>query len=136
MDDFYREQILEHYRHPSHKGRLDSPTHTHEESNPVCGDQIRVDLLIDDAGMVEDAAFSGHGCAISQASASMLMEKIHGQPLSEVQKLSKEDVLDLLGIEIGPVRLKCALLALKVFKAAAYGLDNAALESLEDEEDW
>jgi len=136
MDDFYRENILEHYRNPSFKGKLDPFTHTHEESNPVCGDQIRIDLFVNDEGIIEQAAFSGHGCAISQASASMLMEMIQGKPLEEAKKLDKQDILEALGIEIGPVRMKCALLALKVFKASAYGLSSAELEELEDEEDW
>ncbi len=136
MDDFYRENILEHYRNPSFKGRLDRATHTYEENNPVCGDQIRVDLFVNDDNMIENVAFSGHGCAISQASASMLMEMIHGKSLVEAKKLDKEAVLDLLGIEIGPVRMKCALLCLKVFKACVYGLSAAELEELEDEDDW
>ena len=136
MDDFYRENILEHYRSPSFKGTLDPHTHTHEENNPVCGDQIRVDLFVNDDEVIENAAFSGHGCAISQASASMLMERIHGKPLAEAKALEKDDILDMLGIEIGPVRLKCALLSLKVFKACAYGLSADELEALEDEDDW
>jgi len=136
MDDFYRENILEHYRHPSFKGRLDPHTHTHEEHNPVCGDQIRIDLFVNDAGMIENTAFSGHGCAISQASASMLMEMIHGKSLAEAKMLDKQAILDALGIQIGPVRMKCALLALKVFKACAYGITAEEVEQLEDEDDW
>ena len=136
MDDFYRENILEHYRHPSFKGTLPAPTHSHQESNPVCGDQIKVDLRVNDEGIIEEVAFSGHGCAISQASASMLMEMIHGKPLTEAKQLGKEDILAALGIEIGPVRLKCALLSLKVFKACAYRLSADELEELEEEIDW
>ncbi|NIP26314.1 MAG: SUF system NifU family Fe-S cluster assembly protein [Phycisphaerae bacterium] len=136
MDDFYRENILEHYRNPSFKGTLPKPTHSHQESNPVCGDQIRIDLRVNEDDIIEEVAFSGHGCAISQASASMLMEMIQGKPLSEVKKLSKEDILAALGIEIGPVRMKCALLALKVFKACAYNLSAAELEEIEDEVNW
>lgn len=136
MDDLYRENILEHYRNPSHKGSLQSVTHTHEEHNPVCGDQIRIDLFVNDNEVIENAVFSGHGCAISQASASMLMEEIHGKPLAEAKALDKEDILDMLGIEIGPVRMKCALLSLKVFKACAYGLNAAELEEMEDGDDW
>jgi nitrogen fixation NifU-like protein len=136
MDDFYRENILEHYRNPSFKGHLDPHTHTHEENNPVCGDQIRIDLLVNDEQVIEKVAFSGHGCAISQASASMLMEMIQGKSLAEAKQLDKAAILEALGIEIGPVRLKCALLSLKVFKACVYGLSSTELEDLEDEDDW
>lgn len=136
MEDFYRENILEHYRNPSHKGTLDPHTHTHEENNPVCGDQIRIDLFVNDEGIIENTAFSGHGCIISQASASMLMEMVYGKDLGEAKLLDKQAILDALGIEIGPVRLKCALLSLKVFKACAYGLSADELEELEDEDDW
>jgi nitrogen fixation NifU-like protein len=136
MDDFYSENILEHYRNPSFKGTLDLFTHSHEENNPVCGDQIRVDMFVNDEGVIEKVAFSGHGCAISQASASMLMEMIHGKKLAEAKQLDKQDILDALGIKIGPVRIKCALLALKVFKAGAYGLSGVELDEMEDEDDW
>ena len=136
MDDFYREIILEHYRNPSHKGVLDVRTHSHEENNPVCGDQIRVDLLVNDEDIIEKASFAGHGCAISQASASMLMEMLQGKSLADAKMLNKQAILDALGIEIGPVRMKCALLSLKVFKAAAYHLSPAELEDLEDEDEW
>ena len=134
MDDLYRENILDHYRHPKHKGELDPHTHRHLEHNPVCGDEIQIDLRVNDAGIVEEAAFTGHGCAISQASASMLMERIQGQPLESVKQLTKEDILADLGIPIGPVRMKCALLSLKVLKAGVYGVNLA--QQLEDEEDW
>ncbi|MFQ5575901.1 MAG: Fe-S cluster assembly sulfur transfer protein SufU [Anaerolineae bacterium] len=133
MDDFYRENILDHYRNPRFKGLLDAPTHRHREHNPVCGDEIQIDLLVNGQGIIEEARFSGHGCAISQASASMLMERIQGRPLEEAKKLTKEDVLEDLGISIGPVRLKCALLSLKVFKAGAYGLNG--IEALDDDDD-
>jgi nitrogen fixation NifU-like protein len=134
MDDFYRENILEHYRNPSFKGELEPHTHRHKEDNPVCGDEIQIDLFVNEDDIVEQAAFSGHGCAISQASASMLMERIQGMPLEDVKGLSKEDILEDLGIEIGPVRMKCALLSLKVLKAGLYGL--GAVQDFEDEDDW
>lgn len=134
MDDLYRENILDHYRHPKHKGQLEPHTHRHLEHNPVCGDEIQIDLRVNDAGIVEEAVFSGHGCAISQASASMLMERIQGQPLERVKQLTKEDILADLGISIGPVRMKCALLSLKVLKAGIYGVNMA--QQLEDEEEW
>jgi nitrogen fixation protein NifU and related proteins len=123
MDDFYRDEILEHYRHPHNKGRLDSPDVTYEDHNPFCGDTIGIDLLVKD-NQVVDAHFWGQGCAISQASASMLTDQIKGMTLDEVKALGKTDVLDLLGIPIGPVRMKCALLSLKVLKAGVWGIDK------------
>jgi nitrogen fixation NifU-like protein len=98
---------------------------TFEDDNPLCGDHIRMDLRINNEGKVSEVAFDGHGCAISQASADLLAESIIGKTLEEVKRLTKQDVLDLLGIELGPVRLKCALLSLKVLKAGVYGLGEA-----------
>ncbi len=126
MDDLYREVIIEHYKNPGYRGELDPNDISFEDENPLCGDHIRIDLRLDEAGLVKDAAFSGHGCAISQASADLLMESIIGKSLEEVKSLTKQDILDLLGIELGPVRLKCALLPLKVVKAGAYGLNQAS----------
>ena len=122
MDDLYREVILDHYKNPRHKGKLDPHDFTYEDENPLCGDKLRIDVRLDDQQRVADVAFSGRGCAISQASASMLTESIVGKSLDEVKQLSKDDILEMLGIELGPVRLKCALLSLKVLKAGAYGL--------------
>ena len=101
MDDFYRENILDHYRNPRNTGTLDEPTHSHEENNPLCGDVIRIDLHVNDENIIDQVAFSGRGCAISQASASMLTEMLQGQSLEEAKKISKEDILDALGIETG-----------------------------------
>jgi len=135
MDDLYRENILDHYRKPRFKGVLEPHTHRHKEHNPVCGDEIQIDLQVNDEGIIEHAAFSGHGCAISQASASMLLEQLQGMPLDEAKKISKDDILEFLGIPIGHVRMKCALLSLKVLKAGIYGLDS--LDDLtDDDEDW
>ena len=133
MDDFYRENILDHYRNPRNKGRLEHPSHTAEEQNPLCGDVLHIDLLVNDEDVIEEVRFDGQGCAISQASASMLTEMIEGKTLEEAKQVSKEDILEALGIDIGPVRLKCALLSLKVLKAGAYGLSNWTEE---DEDDW
>ena len=124
MDDMYREIILEHYKNPRRRGTLDPADISYEDDNPLCGDRIRIDLQIDAEERIIDAAFSGQGCAISQASASMLMEEIVGKSLSDVKTLSKDYILDLLGIELGPVRLKCALLSLKVLKVGAYGVQE------------
>jgi nitrogen fixation protein NifU and related proteins len=122
MDDLYREMIIEHYKNPGFRGQLDPHDFTFEDENPVCGDHIRVDLRVDDKGIITEAAFSGEGCAISQASADLLIESIIGKSIEEVKTLNKQDVLDLLGIDLGAVRLKCALLSLKVLKAGVYGV--------------
>jgi nitrogen fixation NifU-like protein len=128
MDDLYREIIIERYKTPQFRGELDPHDITFEDDNPLCGDHIRVDLRLDENDTVTEAAFSGQGCAISQASADLLMESVIGKHLDDVRALNKEDLLDLLGIELGPVRLKCALLSLKVLKAGAYGLGEASDE--------
>lgn len=122
MDDLYRQVILDRYKHPQFRGKLNPHDISYEDENPLCGDRLRIDLRVDDQHIVREAAFSGHGCAISQASADMLLESVVGKTLAEVKELTKDDVLDLLGIELGPVRLKCALLSLKVLKAGVYGL--------------
>jgi len=126
MDDLYREVIIEHYKNPSYRGHLDPHDITFADNNPLCGDHIEITLRTDDMGLVSDARFDGHGCAISQASADLLIESIIGKPLEDVKKLNKQDVLDLLGIDLGPVRLKCALLSLKVLKAGVYGLGESS----------
>jgi nitrogen fixation protein NifU and related proteins len=123
MDALYREAILDHYKHPRRKGHLDNPDISHHDHNPFCGDEITIELKVEDDRVV-DAAFDGRGCAISQATASMLMEEIVGKSLDELKQLDKEYILEMLGIEIGPVRLKCALLPLKVLKAGAWGLEE------------
>jgi nitrogen fixation NifU-like protein len=126
MDDLYREVIIEHYKNPAHRGALDPHDISFADNNPLCGDHIQIDLRVDNNGVVSEARFDGHGCAISQASADLLMEAIIGKPLEEVKKLNRQDVLEMLGIELGPVRLKCALLSLKVLKAGVYGLGEAS----------
>ena len=126
MDDFYRELILDHYKNPRFRGTLDPHSFTFEDENPLCGDKLRIDVRLDDTGHVVESAFTGRGCAISQASASKLMEKIQGASLEELRALTKDDILELLGIDLTPARLKCALLSLKVLKAGAYGLSGEA----------
>lgn len=121
MEDLYREVILDHYQNPRNYGTLEPSDISYEEDNPVCGDHIRLDLRLKD-GRVSEVRFSGHGCAISQASASMLTEAIQGKTLEELRAFGKDDVLNMLGIPLGPVRIKCALLSLKVLKAGAYGI--------------
>lgn len=123
MDDLYRENIIDHYKNPGYKGRLVPADLSFEDGNPLCGDELQIDLQVDENGIVTDARFDGHGCAISQASADLVLEDIIGKNVEDLKNMSKEDVLDLLGIEqLGPVRLKCALLSLKVLKGALYGI--------------
>jgi nitrogen fixation NifU-like protein len=131
MDDLYREAIIEHYKNPTYRGRLDPHDISFADDNPLCGDHIQIDLRVDPDGIITDARFDGHGCAISQASADLLIESIIGKPLEHVKSLGKQDILDMLGIDLGPVRLKCALLSLKVLKAGAYGLGEAADDLIE-----
>ena len=123
FDDLFRENILDHYRHPRHQGVLEAPDISYEDANPLCGDRLRMDIKVAD-GKIADIRFSGHGCSISQAAASMLCEAVHGKSLEEVKNLTREGVLEMLGIELGPVRLKCGLLALKTLKARVYGIQQ------------
>jgi nitrogen fixation NifU-like protein len=131
MNDLYRELIIDHYKNPQYRGILEPNDISFEDENPLCGDHIRIDLRLDEDGKVKEAMFDGHGCAISQASADLLIESIQGKSLDDIKTLTKEDVLDLLGIELGPVRLKCALLPLKVLKAGVYGLGQAGDDLVE-----
>lgn len=132
MDDFYRELIIDRYKNPQYRGALNPADISFEDDNPLCGDHIHIDLRVGEDGIVHEALFDGKGCAISQASADLLMEKIHGMNLEDVKNLSKQDILEMLGIELGPVRLKCALLSLKVLKAGVYGLGEATDDLVED----
>jgi nitrogen fixation NifU-like protein len=131
LKDLYQDVIMDHYRYPRNKGYLDGPDASYEDENPLCGDTIRIDLSFDPPP-VHDVApeqrrivgirFSGTGCAISQAAASMLTEMVNGQTVAAARALTKEDLLAELGITLSATRLKCALLALKALKAALYGL--------------
>jgi nitrogen fixation NifU-like protein len=131
MDDLYREQIIERYKNPHHRGSLVPADIFYEDDNPLCGDHIQIYLRVDEHDVISEATFDGHGCSISQASADLLIDHILGRPVEEVQSLQKEDILEMLGIQLGAVRLKCALLSLKVVKAGVYGLgEGEASDSL------
>ncbi|MBD3360699.1 SUF system NifU family Fe-S cluster assembly protein [Candidatus Peregrinibacteria bacterium] len=119
--DLYPEIILDHFKNPRNKGIIKNPTKTAEKENTLCGDKIRIDLLLDKNKKVRKIRFSGEGCAISQASASMLTEKLHGKPLSQIKKIPPKEIYKMLGIEISPARSKCALLSLETVKKAVNG---------------
>lgn len=126
MDDFYRENILDHYKNPRNSGHVEHPAATAEGVNPLCGDELAVELEVSD-GVVTDVRFNGRGCAISQAAASMLSETIKGRPLDELSTVGKDDVLDELGIPLSPIRLKCAMLSVGVLKVALNQLTGEPL---------
>ncbi|MFN8660678.1 MAG: SUF system NifU family Fe-S cluster assembly protein [Thermomicrobiales bacterium] len=123
-DSIYREQILDHNKNPRNKGTLENPQFTYQDVNPLCGDEIRMDVQTD-GERVTDIRFSGRGCAISQAAASILTEMVDGQTLDDVKAISRDDLLDELGVPISPARMKCAMLGLKVLKAGIYGVPPA-----------
>ena len=118
--DMYRQQILDHYKNPRNYGEMEDPTFSHVGENPSCGDTIRVDVRLEDDGeTIEYVAFSGDGCAISQASASMLSQKLPGMTVEELKEMDRDDIVDMLGVDISPMRIKCAVLAEKVAQDGA-----------------
>ncbi|ELZ32219.1 SUF system FeS assembly protein, NifU family [Halorubrum distributum JCM 9100] len=118
--DMYRQQILDHYKNPRNYGELEDPDFTHVGENPSCGDTIRMDVDLDDDGeTVEAVRFTGDGCAISMASASMLSERLHGMPVEELDALDTDDVTEMLGVDISPMRVKCAVLGRQVAQDGA-----------------
>jgi len=126
-EELYQEHILDHYEDPFHRGHLDHPSHTHQGKNPLCGDVIRIDLKLDDQGRIEDLWFSGDGCVISQASASMLLEAMQGKTAREAMQFSAEDMLKLYGPRLTPNRQKCCLLSWRVLQSAIHSpVDDSA----------
>jgi nitrogen fixation NifU-like protein len=118
MSALYTEIIQDAYRNPQHRGAIEPRTHEHEDENPLCGDVVKIQLRVED-GTIADAGFQGRGCAISQASAELLLDSLVGQPVARVAELTRDDVLAELGIpSISPARLKCALLPLEVLRGA------------------
>ncbi len=128
MDEsIYREQIIDLYENPLNYGKLEAPDFSYEEDNPLCGDVIRIEIRLDDQNRVAEVAWRGDGCAISQASASLLTEAIKGKTLDEVKGFTNEQLLELVGIPLSMARVKCALLSLKVLKAGAYGIPDPGI---------
>jgi nitrogen fixation NifU-like protein len=119
--DIYREIILDHAQHPRFPGVLEHPDIDHEEHNPLCGDRLRLTLKLDENKRITEIAWDGEGCAISQASASMLSEEIIGKTLDEIRDLDKDDIFELIGIPLTINRVKCAMLSLKTLKIATLG---------------
>jgi nitrogen fixation NifU-like protein len=119
-EELYQEHILDHYEDPFHRGHLPSATHAHEENNPLCGDVIRIELELDRDGTIKDCYFSGQGCVISQASASMLLENIYGKKVDDVKRFTAQDMLKLYGARLTPNRQKCCLLSWKVLQSAVH----------------
>ena len=118
--DIYEEHVLDHYEDPYHRGECEGATHAHEADNPLCGDVIHIDLRLSPEGRVEEAWFDGEGCVISQASASMLVEKMEGKSLEEIRGFSAEDMLQLFGPKLTPNRQKCCLLSWRVLQGALH----------------
>jgi nitrogen fixation protein NifU and related proteins len=119
-DDIYKDHILDHYEDPFHRGHLENATHAHEDKNPLCGDVVRIELDLDDAGKIRNLFFDGQGCVISQASASMLLEEMFGKTVDDVKDFSAEDMLKLYGPRLTPNRQKCCLLSWKVLQSAVH----------------
>ena len=125
--DLFAEQIISHYEHPHNKGKLEKPSTSMHEFNPTCGDELTVYLNVEN-GKVKDVKFEGSGCAISMASASMLTDYIKGKSVKDLEKMGVKDIVDLLGLDPGPARLKCATLSLRTVKEALFLLEHKKVD--------
>lgn len=126
-EEIYQEHVLDHYEDPYHRGHCQRPTHAHEDDNPLCGDVVRIELELDAEGKIRDVWFNGDGCCISQASASMLIERMEGKTVEEVKQFTAQDMLELFGAPLTPNRQKCCLLSWRVLQSAIYApLDDDA----------
>jgi len=132
-DELYQEHILDHYEEPFHRGRCPRATHAHEDDNPLCGDVVRVELQVDPEGRIAEAYFDGDGCCISQAAASMLLERMNGRNVEELKSFTAHDMLDLFGAKLTPNRQKCCLLSWRVMQAAVYSPLNPNHPSANDQ---
>jgi nitrogen fixation NifU-like protein len=124
-DELYQERILDHFEQPFHRGHCPTATHAHEDDNPLCGDVVRVELAMNPKGQIEQAWFSGDGCCISQAAASMLMQQIEGKTVDEAKSFTGEDMLQLFGARLTPNRQKCCLLCWRVLQSALFSPTGA-----------
>ena len=126
QDNVYQERILDYYEVPYHQGHCMSPTHRHEEKNPLCGDVIQIEVALDDSGRIHELYFDGEGCCISQASASMLLERLDGKTTEEVKAFTAQNMLDLFGARLTPNRQKCCLLSWRALQSALHSpIDGA-----------
>lgn len=135
MYDFYRENILDHGMNPRNRGVLDPAAVDVSADNPLCGDQLRLTLRLDDDGRISEVGWDGHGCAISQAAASMLGEELIGKTLDEAKAINKDAIFEMIGIPLSMNRVKCALLSLKVLTIGLYALGAIEHPHLEDEDE-
>ena len=131
-EEIYQEHVLDHYEDPYHRGHLEHATHQHKDDNPLCGDVVEIELVIDPGGKITEAYFDGNGCCISLASASMLVEKMEGQHVEAVKAFSAEDMLELFGPKLTPNRQKCCLLSWRVLQSAVYAPRDGATPSSAD----
>ncbi|MHA2169974.1 MAG: Fe-S cluster assembly sulfur transfer protein SufU [Candidatus Kariarchaeaceae archaeon] len=129
MSRIYQEQIIDYYKYPRNKKVIDDPSMEYGDSNPVCGDEITIYVKLNDEGKVADVGYEGKGCAISQASVSLLTEVIEDMTVEEMKELTNEDIKEMLGIPLSPIRLKCAILGLKVLEGAIHKFEGGEVGS-------
>ncbi len=135
-EEIYQEHVLDHYEDPYHRGHCKRATHQHEDDNPLCGDVVQVELRVEPDGKITEAWFDGDGCCISQASASMLMEKIEGKTVEEVQQFTADQMLELFGARLTPNRQKCCLLSWRVLQSAVFSPVNGSEDGERSDPDF